>query len=88
MNMYTAEETLIQTIERLTANLMELEEVTQTEFIYGQKTAYVECLEWLREWRAASAHGLDYEIEKRFPLRDRPSCVIARSEATRQATKK
>ncbi len=69
MKKLTAEELLISIVERLTQNLMEIEECThQTEFIYGEKTAYVECLEWVQSWQFAEKYGLDYEVEKRFPL--------------------
>lgn len=39
------------------------------EFVFGEKTAYVEVLEMIRErWDHASDNGLDFEIEKRFPI--------------------
>ena len=37
-------------------------------FAYGEKTAYVECLEMISEWKKAQEHGLDFQVEKRFPL--------------------
>lgn len=37
-------------------------------FCYGEKTAYVECLEWLQRWEKAESHGLNFKIERRFPL--------------------
>ena len=39
-----------------------------TQFAYGEKTAYVECLEWLSEREQAAEHGLNFDIEKRSPL--------------------
>ncbi len=69
MKKLTAEETLKYLIVALTRNLTELQTCPQTtEFIYGEKTAYVECMEWLQRWQHAEKNGLDYEIEKRFPL--------------------
>ncbi len=69
MKKMSAEETLIKLIESLTRSLTELEECAeQNDFIYGEKTAYVECLEWVQSWNAAKENGLDYEVEKRFPL--------------------
>lgn len=38
------------------------------EFCYGGKTAYVECLEIIQQWENAKSIGLDYEIEKKYPL--------------------
>ena len=38
------------------------------EFGYGEKTAYVECLEIIQQWEKAKENGLDYEIEKFFSL--------------------
>ena len=37
-------------------------------FCYGEKTAYVECLEWIQQWENAEAYGLDFDVEARFPL--------------------
>ncbi len=69
MNKLTAEETLKYMIELLTEALMELEAAPKdNDFTYGEKTAYVECLEWIRRWKDAPAHGLNYEIERRFTL--------------------
>ncbi len=69
MKKLTAKETLKKLIAALTDSLIELEECpTQTEFIYGEKTAYVECMGWVQRWRSAAKNGLNYEIEKRFPL--------------------
>ncbi len=65
----TAEETLKNMIKALTTCLLELEGCREkTDFLYGERTAYVECLEWLRSWQHAKENGLDYEVEKRFPL--------------------
>ncbi len=44
------------------------EEKSASEFIYGEKTAYVECLELLQQTTDAKSIGLDYAIEKRYPL--------------------
>ncbi len=70
MKKLTAEETLKFMIELLTQALEELEDSVEegNEFVYGEKTAYVECLQWLQNWNKASLNGLDYNIEKRFVL--------------------
>ena len=38
------------------------------DFTYGEKTAYVECLEMMQLWVKAKKLGLDYRIEGRYPL--------------------
>ncbi len=69
MKKLTETEALIYLIGRLTCNLTELQSgLEETDFIQGERTAYVECMEWLQRWRYAAEYGLDYEIEKRFPL--------------------
>ncbi len=67
MKKLTAEEALEYIIQALTRNLMELDG-QDSEFAYGEKTAYVECLEWAQRWEGAAECGLGYEIEKRFSL--------------------
>ena len=56
----------------LSSLLLALEELSHTSkqdtFCYGEKTAYVECLEWLQQWEQAEAHGLNFDVESRFPL--------------------
>ena len=52
-------------------NLFELKDAKSSDedrFAYGQKTAYVEVLEILQEWKDAIIHGLDFDVEKVFPL--------------------
>jgi len=48
--------------------LKEYRNVEGEEFQYGERTAYTECLEMLQEWKEAKNKGLDFEIEKRYPL--------------------
>ena len=71
MQKKTANELLIFLISLLTDYLEELSWSTaldEDQFCYGEKTAYTECLELLQEWELAEVFGLDYEIERRFPL--------------------
>ena len=72
MKKLTGRETLQHLVELLTANLDELNFATskdENQFAYGEKTAYAECLEAIqRLWSKAEKNGLDYEIEKRYPL--------------------
>ena len=58
-------------IELLILALSELDGVRNepsTQFAYGERVAYVECLEWIAQWKQAPQHGLDFDVEKRFPI--------------------
>ena len=66
-----ADQLLSDLIELLIYYLTELSDVFDeptTQFVYGEKTAYVECLEWIEDWEHAEEHGLNFEVEERFPL--------------------
>lgn len=64
----SAEEVLTYIKELFESYLEELNGTEKREFSYGEKTAYVECLEIVQKWERASEIGLNYDIEKRFPL--------------------
>lgn len=67
----SAEEILMNMIEALQGFLEELSEVSDRyteQFEYGEKTAYIECLEMIQLWKKAKSNGLNFDIEKRFPL--------------------
>lgn len=64
----SAEWILQYLIELLEYYLEELNGMKKDGFFLGEKYAYVECLEIIREWEHAKRLGLDYDIEKRFPL--------------------
>lgn len=38
------------------------------QFISGERTAYVECLEIIQFWEHARKYGLDFDIEAKFPV--------------------
>ena len=40
----------------------------EDSFVYGEQTAYTECLEWIALWEGAAEHGLDFTVEERYPL--------------------
>ena len=40
----------------------------ENSFQYGEQTAYTECLEIIQVWKGATKIGLDFDIEKRYPL--------------------
>ena len=53
--------------------LMYLEELSgvgssDDPFLYGEKTAYTECLEWVQIWDEAEKNGLGFRVEARYPL--------------------
>ncbi len=64
----SAEEVLKYLIGYLELCLDELYEAEENDFVYGEKTAYVECLEIIQTWSKAKSSGLDYDIEKKYPL--------------------
>ena len=70
MKKLTAQKTLNCIIDLLTYYLEQLQEVKSDgeQFKYGEKTAYIECLELIQLWDKADENGLDFNIEERFPL--------------------
>lgn len=64
----TAEGILKYLIELLQYYLADLNGSEDDKFLFGQKYAFVECLEIIQEWDQARALGLDYDVEKRFPI--------------------
>ena len=64
----TAEEVLEYMKELLEVYLAELNGYEKNAFAYGEKTAYVECLEVIQLWEKAQTFGLDYDIEPRYPI--------------------
>ena len=64
----SAEEVLKFLIGHIEQCLEELCEAEENDFIYGEKTAYAECLEIIQEWSEASSCGLDYDVEEKYPL--------------------
>ncbi len=67
-----AESVLKHLINVLTEYLDELSKISEEEenfqFAYGEQTAYTECLELIESWERAAESGLDFDVEKRFPL--------------------
>ena len=66
-----AEQVLEKLIKILLGYLEELAEFKNVQgqlFEYGERLAYTECLEWIQEWKYAKLHGLDFEIEQKYPL--------------------
>lgn len=66
-----AEEILVYLAELLLLYLEELKDAKgagENSFQYGEQTAYTECLEIIQAWKGATKIGLDFNIEKRYPL--------------------
>ena len=69
MKKLTAAEALENLIRTIHISLGEIQSGDSAdEFAYGEKVAYVECLEILQLWEMAEKYGLDYDVEERFPL--------------------
>lgn len=66
-----ADEVLILLTDVLLRYLEQLKDARaagENSFLYGEQTAYIECLEWIGLWEHAAEHGIDFDIEKRYPL--------------------
>lgn len=48
--------------------LKDAKKVGENSFRYGEQTAYTECLEILQLWKGAEKIGLNFNIEKKYPL--------------------
>ncbi|MBQ8885909.1 MAG: hypothetical protein IJY62_06050 [Clostridia bacterium] len=68
----SAEKVLVYMIEIFQEYLNYLNDRDETdkdfEFYSGEKTAYVECLEIIQSWEQAKKHGLNFNVEQRYPL--------------------
>lgn len=71
MRRYTAVETLSYIIDLFVSyleNLAEEHDPDNEQFVAGERVAYIECLEIIQFWEYAHINGLDFDIEKRFPI--------------------
>lgn len=48
--------------------LKDVQSDDKNNFCYGERIAYTECLEIIQYWEKANQIGLDFDIEKRYPL--------------------
>lgn len=64
----SAEGILKYLIGLLECCLTELNGAEANPFSLGEKYAYAECLETIKEWEKAAECGLGYDVEKKFPL--------------------
>lgn len=69
MKKMTADEILKYIIELFIYYLNSSEkEYNSDGFVFGERTAYVECLEIIQYWEHSHINGLNFDIEKRFPV--------------------
>ena len=62
-----AEDVLTKLIRIITINLEELNcYKPKNQFVYGEKTAYIECLEIIQSWDNSNKHKLDYNVQQRY----------------------
>lgn len=61
-------ETLAALLLSYVDELFAYKDTPTTQFAFGERVAYTECLEYLQCWENARQIGLDFEIEKRYPL--------------------
>lgn len=69
--MCSSEEILANLTELLLYYLEELkciQDNSNEQFVYGERTAYVECLEIMQYWNQAREYGLNFDIESKYPL--------------------
>lgn len=59
---------LIDLFKEYLTELSDVCDCPETQFEYGEKTAYVECLEIIAMWNQAEKYGLNFDVEKKFPL--------------------
>ncbi len=64
----TAKETLIYIIDVLTCYLEDLKHLPKSDFIQGERIAYVETLEIIQMWKESKLHGLQDAVEDKYPL--------------------
>lgn len=68
----SAESILEYMIELILYYLDDLSEVAENDpdfqFFFGEKTAYVECLEIIQLWEKSHEHKLNFDIESIYPL--------------------
>lgn len=71
MRKQNAESVLKGMIKRLLCYIEELSKyrnVEEQQFVYGERTAFTECLEWIQLWTNAEKYSLNFNIEEKYPL--------------------
>lgn len=70
MSNKTDEEVLLILKDTIEISLEEISALKRTSFLFGEKMAYVECLEIIQSWEKAKEIGLNYDIEERYPVKE------------------
>ena len=60
--------TIAVLVDKILNALAELSQEKNSDFIIGERYAYIEFLEILQQIIGPQASGLDFDIEKKFPL--------------------
>ncbi len=68
MNTKSVLQYIIKILLRYIDELKDIQNTESEQFQYGEKTAYTECLELLQMWEHSDKCGLNFEIEKKYPL--------------------
>ena len=71
MRKLKAEEVLKMLIDLLLEyidDLKDYKDQESTQFQYGERSAYTECIEYIQLWERAEENGLTFDIEERYPL--------------------
>ncbi len=69
--MKTSDEILADLIDLFLTYLNDLnvlDECAVNDFVIGEKTAYVECLEIIQNWEKSKEHGLDFDLSEKYPV--------------------
>ncbi|MBE5737875.1 MAG: hypothetical protein E7348_05685 [Clostridiales bacterium] len=61
-------ELMISVLLRYLEEMKEFQDIDSEQFEYGERVAYVECLEYVQLWERSKEYGLDFDIEKKYPL--------------------
>ncbi len=73
-NKLSAEDVLLALYDEATTSLEELQAVQDedggptNQFVDGEKSALVVCLEFIMKWQKAKERGLEFDVEGTFPV--------------------
>ena len=59
---------MINVLLKYMKELQGFQDKADEQFQYGEKTAYIECLEYIQMWRNAKENGLNFDIEKDYKI--------------------
>lgn len=64
-----SEDVLIRLLQQVEVSLEELSQVADSDFIIGERMAYIECFELAQRWEGAAENGFSWDVEVRFPIK-------------------